>query len=376
MAENKSKPTMFIITGPNGAGKSTLYGRVLASQLKGIPFINADNIQKEEMQDASMSASYKAAEIATERRDDHLNNKKSFITETVFSHPSKLDLIKQAQSKGFKVVVYHVNVREANISVSRVANRLRNGGHDVPEDKIRERYERNKPLIKQAIQIADHGLVYDNSKLNRLPDLQISFKNGFVQGVSGRVPPWARDLYKDNLKGYSLEQLNKGAASYADIRQQAIELSKNKNEMPQITRDYSKIYTGKIVGESKEHYLQHSPSDNKYYAHFKSKILQNVKPGDEIEVQYLKNNSKANVEVMKIQEKTSEKLQTTTNHNVVITDPNRSAKWNMAQQIKQENAAKEKTQSEPEKPISARKEMAQKIKRENANKSRDNDLER
>jgi predicted ABC-type ATPase len=90
------RPSLVLLAGPNGAGKSTLYETRVAPSFAG-PFINADLIQRDELKDPSMEASYRAAQIATERRASLLENRKSFATETVFSHPSKLDVITEAK---------------------------------------------------------------------------------------------------------------------------------------------------------------------------------------------------------------------------------------------------------------------------------------
>ena len=299
MEQKPFTPKMHIITGANGAGKSTLYEHVLKPILTDIAFINADIIQKEELNDVSMDASYAAAKIAAERRDQCLENKKSFVTETVFSHPSKLELIKEAIAIGFKIIVYHVNVRDADLSVLRVASRLNNGGHNVPENKIRQRYERNKPLIKQAILMADYGFVYDNSRLLKLPDLQISFRNGQVKAISGRIPPWARELYADNLSDYSFEQQNAGAASNQILGEMAKKLSKNSATEPLLARDFAKTYLGKIIGESKHHYLQYSEEEQQYYAHFKSKFSQKIDLGKVVSIQYFENQRYAEIDFVK-----------------------------------------------------------------------------
>lgn len=127
MAVEKTKPIMYMIGGPNGAGKSTLYNTVIEPRVKA-PFINADVIQKDEMKDPSMNASYEAAKIAEQRRQKHLTNKKSFVSESTFSHVSKLALIDEAKRTGFRVILYHVNVRSPNLSVARVAARVKEGG--------------------------------------------------------------------------------------------------------------------------------------------------------------------------------------------------------------------------------------------------------
>jgi len=189
---------MIILAGPNGAGKSTFYDIVLRPRIKAL-FINADLIQREELGDPSMAAAYRAAAIAQSRRRQALERRISFISESTFSHPSKLDLIRDARAAGFRVVVYHINVRRPELSVSRVAQRVDEGGHDVPEDKIRERFERNQPLIREAVLLADHAFVYDNSGLNAPAQRVIAFREGRVIEASVDLPAWARALYGRDL---------------------------------------------------------------------------------------------------------------------------------------------------------------------------------
>jgi len=189
---------MFVIAGPNGAGKSTFYKNVIAPRIKA-PFINADIIQRNELKDPSMEAAYQAATIAEARRQRALRTGTSFVTESTFSHASKLALIQGAKATGFCVVVYHINVRQPELSVARVAQRVSEGGHAVPESKIRERYERNQPLIRMAVLAADFAFVYDNSWLNRPAELLIMFRSGEVIESADGLPAWAKTLYADEL---------------------------------------------------------------------------------------------------------------------------------------------------------------------------------
>lgn len=185
---------MFMLVGPNGAGKSTLYETALRPYVLA-PFINADLIQRDELHDPSMQASYRAAEIAEQRRRECLAKGISFVSESTFSHPSKLTLIDDAKAAGFRVVIYHVHVLSPELSVARVAERTQEGGHDVPEHKIRDRYQRNPELIRQAVLRADRAFVYDNSALNEAPIPALSFKDGKVTRSAARLPAWVKALY-------------------------------------------------------------------------------------------------------------------------------------------------------------------------------------
>lgn len=192
------RPSLVLLAGPNGAGKTTLYQTRVAPGFAG-PFINADIIQRDELQDASMEASYQAARIAEARRVEMLEAGQSFATETVFSHPSKLEVIEAARAHGYLVVVMHVGVDSPDLSVERVKGRTEEGGHDVPEEKIRARYERGRPLIREAVLRADRGMVFDNSRLNTAPQQMLVFATGRLIKAAPTLPEWVLKTYAADL---------------------------------------------------------------------------------------------------------------------------------------------------------------------------------
>lgn len=192
------KPTMIVLAGPNGAGKSTLYQVRVAPSFAG-PFINADIIQRDELKDPSPDASYEAARIASSRRAEYLDLGRDFVTETVFSHPSKLELIDAARARNFTVIVMHVGVDTANLSTARVGARVEEGGHFVPIEKILTRYTRGAPLIRSAILKADRGMVFDNSGLNVPPSHCLTFSDGRLVFALPHLPGWIRSTYAQDL---------------------------------------------------------------------------------------------------------------------------------------------------------------------------------
>lgn len=192
------RPTLILLAGPNGAGKTTLYQTRIAPALA-VPFINADHIQRDELKDERVESAYKAASIAEERRRAHLKSMTSFATETVFSHPSKLDLIADAKMAGFRVMMFHISVDDPSLSVARVAERVNEGGHDVPEEKIRARYDRNAPLIRQAVLMSDLAHVFDNSQLNTPPERMLTFTNGTLTYAATTLPAWVLQTYAEDL---------------------------------------------------------------------------------------------------------------------------------------------------------------------------------
>jgi len=152
---------LHVLAGPNGAGKSTLAERVLLPVLH-LPFVNADRIAAEIWPAEAEARAYDAARLAEARRRALLDARRSFVTETVFSHASKTELVRDASRLGYRVHL-HVILVPLELSLRRVPERAAHGGHSVPPEKIRERYERLWAHVDDARAIADVTTVYDNS---------------------------------------------------------------------------------------------------------------------------------------------------------------------------------------------------------------------
>ncbi len=160
-------PVLHLLAGPNGSGKSQLFAEVIGP-VTHLEFVNADEIAA-------------AIELIAART--------SFATETVFSHPSKLDLVRQARAAGY-LVTLHVLIVPEDLAVARVVSRVAMGGHDVPEVKVRARFQRLWPLVADAIAVVDAALVYDNSRLKPAFRLVATFDHGSIVGRSD-WPSWA-----------------------------------------------------------------------------------------------------------------------------------------------------------------------------------------
>jgi predicted ABC-type ATPase len=182
-----------LVVGPNGAGKSTFIAFTLAPLLPASVVVNADEIARQRWPEDPASHAYDAARVAAETRARLIELGRSFIAETVFSHPSKLELIRAAHGGGFTVVVHALLVPE-DLAVERVRHRVRAGGHDVPEAKIRERHRRLWALVADAIAASDIATVYDNSRL-RGPRAVAQLSGGVVVG-SPDWPEWAPEALR------------------------------------------------------------------------------------------------------------------------------------------------------------------------------------
>lgn len=183
-----STPVLHLLAGPNGSGKTTFVERVLAPATH-LPFVNADVIAAARWPDAPSEHAYDASRAAAAERHRLMDRRASFITETVFSHPSKVELVADAVGLGY-VVHLHVMLVPVELSVRRVPERVRRGGHDVPEQKIRERYERLWPLIAAARASADRTAFYDNSRAVDPFRLVATYERGRAIGPAA-WPVWA-----------------------------------------------------------------------------------------------------------------------------------------------------------------------------------------
>lgn len=186
-------PVFHLLAGPNGAGKSSYAEDVLIPATR-LSLINADRIAAELWPDSAEVHAYEAAAIAEGRRRDNLTNGISFISETVFSHPSKVRLVADAVRAGY-LVHLHVIMIPVELAVLRVSERIARGGHSVPEVKIRDRYRRLFDHIAEAVKIADRAEVFDNSKANVPFSRCASFQYGTLIGEAD-WPNWTPEPLK------------------------------------------------------------------------------------------------------------------------------------------------------------------------------------
>jgi predicted ABC-type ATPase len=168
-ADTPRRPIVLAFAGPNGSGKSTI--------TRGLPafgtYINADDLKREyDLTDL------KAAQQADALRNELLEQKADFSFETVLSTNRNLLLLQKAKEAGYEVQCIYVLTCSEDINVARVRARKAAGGHDVPEEKIRERYHRSLALLPQLISICDKILVYDNSDS---PSLIFKKENAFSE---------------------------------------------------------------------------------------------------------------------------------------------------------------------------------------------------
>jgi predicted ABC-type ATPase len=190
----------YLLAGPNGAGKSSLYKAACAEGL--IPadaeFVNADLHERDHLQHIAdlQKRSEAARDWADSRRAQLLQAGASFLSETVFSHPSKIELIAQAQALGYRVVLLVVCVDDPHILLARVRQRVSEGGHDVPAQRILDRYPRTVQNLKQAVKLADLAMLFHNPNIGKglpaAPQRVAVCRKGVVKQRVDALPAWVK----------------------------------------------------------------------------------------------------------------------------------------------------------------------------------------
>ena len=195
----KKKPVMCIVAGPNGSGKTTTTEQLLLNEWGADSlYINPDNIAREIFGDwNSADAVLKAAQKATQQRDQCLENGQDFVFETVFSSPEKMDFIRKAKDAGFFIRIFYVCTESPLININRIAQRYLNGGHEVPISKVISRYYSSLKNISKAIEIADRIYLYDNSIENKEPRLILRTADGKIaKRYTDHIPDWVMAIIK------------------------------------------------------------------------------------------------------------------------------------------------------------------------------------
>jgi predicted ABC-type ATPase len=152
-----------MIAGPNGSGKSTLTRELVARGVELGRYINADEIDASLPGPADEERSRRAQALADAARRECLEQGIGFAFETVMSHRSKIEVLREARRRGYAVVIFFVALESPQLNVERVRQRVALGGHPVPEDRIVARYERTMALLPEAISLCDRTVLFDNS---------------------------------------------------------------------------------------------------------------------------------------------------------------------------------------------------------------------
>ena len=193
------QPIFYLFAGPNGAGKSTLYKALVLNRTiaTGAEFVNADLHEAAQLQHITdpLARSEQARHWADARRAELLKAGQSFVSETVFSHESKLKLIEEAQKLGFFVMLLVVCLDDPHRLLARVAGRVTEGGHAVPPERILARYPRTLANLAKAVRLADLAVLYDSEAVNLGTQRIVAICRGnSTENIVNPFPAWAESV--------------------------------------------------------------------------------------------------------------------------------------------------------------------------------------
>ena len=161
-------PKVVILAGPNGAGKSTAANKLLLGALKVDEFVNADTIATGLSAFAPERVAFEAGRIALARLEELANARASFAFETTLSARSYAPWLKALQATGYEFHLFFLWLPSADMSIARVAERVRSGGHNVPEETIRRRYEGGLANLRTLyIPLANSWQLIDNTRRDK-----------------------------------------------------------------------------------------------------------------------------------------------------------------------------------------------------------------
>lgn len=198
----KQSPTCYIVAGPNGAGKTTFALRYLPEIAGCRNFVNADLIAHGISPLDSLSAQYEAGRLFLHEIHANIDKRVDFAFETTLAGRSYMDLLIKLRKNGWRTVLFFLWIPDAAFSKSRIRERVKHGGHDVPDDAIYRRYPRVMyNLVKLYIPLCDRVLCYDNSGPELVPVFEQDEKGQDISNhhIYERILRCAND-YKRNKK--------------------------------------------------------------------------------------------------------------------------------------------------------------------------------
>ncbi len=199
------RPRIYVLAGVNGAGKSSIGGAAFRAQ--GADYYNPDEVARElresrpelTVADAN-AAAWRSGRGLLERA---IQNRLDFAFETTLGGNTIARLLGEAARSGFEILIWYVGLESPELHIERVAARVRHGGHPIPDEIIRKRYELSRLNLVQLLRLLSDLRVYDNSidgdpvaGISPTPRLVLHFKDGRILGPGdlSQTPAWAKPI--------------------------------------------------------------------------------------------------------------------------------------------------------------------------------------
>jgi predicted ABC-type ATPase len=178
---NKRQPNLYIIAGPNGAGKTTFARKFLPEYVKCLDFINADLIAGGISPFVPEKAAIQAGRIMIERIRSLSKKKQDFGFESTLSGRSFVSLLQELKEKGYRLHLFFLWLPSADLAIERIADRVRHGGHNIPETVVRRRFHKGLSNFTKLYQpLLDSWFIMDNSGVT---PRMIAFENNGVRKI-------------------------------------------------------------------------------------------------------------------------------------------------------------------------------------------------
>ena len=192
-----------VIGGVNGSGKSSLMGELLLE--KGVNYFNPDVFTRQ-LRKLDPSLSHEEANSAAwtfgkERLEAAISKNVSYAFETTLGANTIPRLLKEAAQAGLEVVVWYCGLESPELNLQRVAGRVAKGGHDIPEEKIRARWNSSRENLIRLLPFLTETKVFDNSVeasaergFAPSPVLLLHLKDGRILHRAAEPPEWAKPI--------------------------------------------------------------------------------------------------------------------------------------------------------------------------------------
>jgi predicted ABC-type ATPase len=187
-------PKVFIIGGCNGAGKTTASKTILPEILDCREFVNADEIASALSPKNPEAVAIRAGRIMLEKIRHYAEQNIDFAFETTLATKSYVPMLREMKGRGYSTILNYFYLESVELAIERVAIRVRNGGHSIPEETIRRRYYRGIKNLKHLyIPIADSWYLFDNS---------LDFPTWVAEGGKDlETDVFVSDIWKEIMRG-------------------------------------------------------------------------------------------------------------------------------------------------------------------------------
>jgi predicted ABC-type ATPase len=164
--------------------------------LENAVYINPDQVAQDKFGDwNSPEAVMQAVQYCEQQREQCVQDGQSLVFETVLSSDSKVDFIRRAKEAGYFIRLFFVSTSHPSINAARIAQRVMEGGHDVPITKVISRYYKSILNCKRCSALADRMYIYDNSIDDAEARLLFRMTDGqLIKQYTDDIPEWAKTL--------------------------------------------------------------------------------------------------------------------------------------------------------------------------------------